>query len=185
MSGPLFKSTIDPLLIHLPCPFNKLLKFSFENHKRLEKSSLYEYFFIFHSNSCFLRFGPLGRVIHRVAYPYVYVECCPLPTYFILRRWDDMISAPFNGALGTRRCSGLDLWIVPVWSLKKKEMFCTGIVDCPCVLFRLSPSRALKVGEVFQIGQKCFLNFLTQCYYQHVSRESVSFCLFVFCLQFL
>ena len=37
------------------------------------------------------------------------------------------------GALKRRRCSGLDLWIVPAWSLKNEEVFRIGLVDLPCV----------------------------------------------------
>ena len=35
-----------------------------------------------------------------------------------------------RGALKTRKCSGLDLLIVPAWSLKTNEMFQIGLVDC-------------------------------------------------------
>ena len=38
-----------------------------------------------------------------------------------------------HGALKTRKCSGLDLLIVPVWSLKNEEVFWIGILDCPRV----------------------------------------------------
>ena len=38
-----------------------------------------------------------------------------------------------RGVLKTRSCSGLDLWIVPGWSLKNKEVFRIGLMDRPCV----------------------------------------------------
>ena len=34
-----------------------------------------------------------------------------------------------HGALKTRRCSKLDLWVVPAWSLKNKDVFRIRLVD--------------------------------------------------------
>ena len=38
-----------------------------------------------------------------------------------------------HGALLTRRCSGVDSWIVPTWRFKKKEMSQIGLMDGPRV----------------------------------------------------
>ena len=61
----------------------------------------------------------------------------------------------------------MDFWIVPAWSLKNKEVFWMGLVNCPWwtlkrkevfriglvdhprVLFRIGPTLSLKNGEVF------------------------------------
>ena len=45
-----------------------------------------------------------------------------------------------RGALKSRRCSGLDSWIVPAWSLKNEEVFQIELVDRPRVLFRIGPA---------------------------------------------
>ena len=37
------------------------------------------------------------------------------------------------GAIKTRSCSRLDLWVVLAWSLKNVELFQIGLVDHPCV----------------------------------------------------
>ena len=42
----------------------------------------------------------------------------------------------------------MDLWIVPAWNLKNKEVFLVELVDRPHVLFQIG----LKNREVFQIG---------------------------------
>ena len=41
--------------------------------------------------------------------------------------------ASMRGALKTRICSGLDSWIVPMWSLKNKMVFRIGLMDRPHV----------------------------------------------------
>ena len=38
-----------------------------------------------------------------------------------------------RGALKTRRSSGLESWIVPLWSLRNKEVFQIGLVDHPAL----------------------------------------------------
>ena len=48
-------------------------------------------------------------------------------------------------------------WIVPAWNLKNKELFRIGLP-----------------WEVFQLDPNMLLSFLTQCYYPHTSKESVS-----------
>ena len=35
-----------------------------------------------------------------------------------------------SGICGSWSCSGLDLLVVPAWSLKNKEVFPIGLVDC-------------------------------------------------------
>ena len=107
--------------------------------------------------------------------------------------------------------SWLDLWIVPAWSPKNKEVFRIGFVDCPRVeplkregipdfTHGLSPHvafktrrwsgsdlwivpafcsrstlcRALKTRRCSKLDNMFFFSFLTQCYYTHTSRESVS-----------
>ena len=60
-----------------------------------------------------------------------------------------------RGALKTR-CSGLDSWIIPAWSLKI-EVFRIGLVDRPSILFQIGPAQSLQNGEVFQIGPKYFV----------------------------
>ena len=48
----------------------------------------------------------------------------------------------------------MDLWIVPAWSLKNKEVFRIGLVDCPRVerknkeLFRIGPVDCPHMGGV-------------------------------------
>ena len=46
----------------------------------------------------------------------------------------------------------MDLWIVPAWSFKNKEVFQIRLVDRPRALFRFVPAWALKNGKVFRIG---------------------------------
>ena len=38
-----------------------------------------------------------------------------------------------SGALKVKSCFGLDSWIVRAWSLKNKDAFRIGLVDCPRV----------------------------------------------------
>ena len=47
----------------------------------------------------------------------------------------------------TRRCSRLDSWIIPAWSLKNKQVFQIGLVYRPRVLFRIGPPFSHKNGE--------------------------------------
>ena len=77
-------------------------------------------------------------------------------------------------SLKTWRCSGLDSWIVPAWILKNKEVFRIGLVDRPGVLFRIAPHRALKTGRCSKSDRYVLFSYLTQCYYPHTSRVSVS-----------
>ena len=131
------------------------------------------------------------------------IEFSPLPMHFILRpiigpEITSSVSWPLIGhwprilflivptfcsgssqhrALKTRRCSGLDAWIVPAFCSRYsphgafKHFFLLlqiGCLDGPGVLF-------LKNEAVFWIGPNfLFVCFLTQCYYLHTSRESVS-----------
>ena len=44
-----------------------------------------------------------------------------------------MQESSLHGALKTRRCSGLDSWIIRVLSFKNKEVLWIGLVDCPRV----------------------------------------------------
>ena len=60
------------------------------------------------------------------------------------------------GAFKTGRCSGLDAWIVPA--------FCSGS----------SLNRALETGRGSISDPNVLFSFLTQCYYLHTSRYSVS-----------
>ena len=53
----------------------------------------------------------------------------------------------YYSALKTRRCSGLDSWIVPAWSLKNKEVFRVGLVDGLVDRPRMEP----KKKKVFRI----------------------------------
>ena len=76
--------------------------------------------------------------------------------------------------LKTRSFSGLDLWTVSGWSLKNEEVFWIGLVDRPGILFSIAPRRALKTGRCSQSDQNVLFSYLTQCYYPHTLRESVS-----------
>ena len=61
-----------------------------------------------------------------------------------------------RGAIKTRKCSGLDSWIIPA--------FCSGS----------APHRALKTGRCSKLDPNVLFSFLTQFYYPHASRASVS-----------
>ena len=79
-----------------------------------------------------------------------------------------------HGALKTRRGFGLDLWIIPAWSLKNKEVFWIELVDCPAFCSRSAPRRALKMDRCSKSDPNVLFSFLTQCYYPHTLRQSVS-----------
>ena len=51
-------------------------------------------------------------------------------------------------------------WFVPAWSLKNREVFRIGCVDCPCLLFQIVPTQSLKNTEEFEIGPKYFVQIL-------------------------
>ena len=59
-------------------------------------------------------------------------------------------------------------------ALKNKEVFRIGLVDRPRVLLGLSPCRALKKGKCSKSDPNALFSFLTQSYYLHMSRETVT-----------
>ena len=58
--------------------------------------------------------------------------------------------------------------------MELERRFRIGLVDRPSVLFRIAPLRALKTGRYSKWDQNVFICILTQRYYPHTSRESVS-----------
>ena len=66
------------------------------------------------------------------------------------------------------RCSRLDSWMIPMCSgldLLIVPAFCSGS----------ALHRALQMGRGSKSGQNILLSFLTQYYYPHTSRQSVSY----------
>ena len=122
-------------------------------------------------------------------------NCGPDP--WIIPAWSLINKELFRIELMDRpRVGGFNSWIVTTWSLKNKKLFRIGLVDRPrvepynqgvvpywtsgsstrgrCLTHGSSPRRALKTGRCSKLEPNIWSSFLTQCYYPHTSRESVS-----------
>ena len=95
----------------------------------------------------FTNSSPLGRVglvVGMSVYIFIYIYTCPLPMRIFVRPHigPDLTCELFShGASKTRRCSGLDSWMVPAWSLKSGEVFRIGLDFMVTVLLSASVKR--------------------------------------------